>query len=188
VTETDEIHRLIDAFENNTFTTGEFQNLTIVELAKLSAAQQRDALQTLSAHGHEDARKIAEEFRLCSATRRDLPDRADGLNRLLAAKRDYTFTSCLLLLVFQFGLLRLLSQVRRQVQIDKYRGRRSGLGRLALAFLGFLSQIFRPGLHSQNISGLRRSGHVPFFKLGPLTSHPRPWAPDRPIPPRSFNG
>jgi hypothetical protein len=60
----EEIHRLIDAFENNTFTTGEFQNLAIVQLAKLSAAEQRDALATLSAHAHEDVRNIAVEFRL----------------------------------------------------------------------------------------------------------------------------
>jgi hypothetical protein len=64
MTETEEIHRLIDAFENNTFTTGEFQNLVIVQLRKLSAAQLRDALETLSAHGHEDVRKVAVEFRL----------------------------------------------------------------------------------------------------------------------------
>jgi hypothetical protein len=64
MTGTEEIDRLIRAFENNYFTTGEFQNLAIVQLAKLSAAEQHDALQTLSAHAREDVRNVAIEFRL----------------------------------------------------------------------------------------------------------------------------
>jgi hypothetical protein len=64
MSETEEIHRLIDAFEHDTFTTGEFQNLVVVELTKLSAMEQRDALAILAAHAHEDVRNIAVEFGL----------------------------------------------------------------------------------------------------------------------------
>jgi hypothetical protein len=64
MTQTEEMHRLIDAWERNVITSLEFQNEMMLHLRTLPLAERGAALEALSAHPNEDIRRVALEFRI----------------------------------------------------------------------------------------------------------------------------
>jgi hypothetical protein len=59
----EEIHQLIRAWEENYFTSLEFQDRVLGQLRELPAAEQHSMLESLSAHADEVVRNVALEFR-----------------------------------------------------------------------------------------------------------------------------